>query len=148
MKKIFSIIIPLTFSFLCISSCNKEPEPSYQELSYQELFYQNYLAGNDEKKIDVKGSLSNGDMRHPNFEAYLVGNTLYVCFYETIENCMTLLTNENGDVLFSRRMEKQYPAPIRIYMGNEPTGTYRVYITDGINEAEGTFLFENQQLNP
>ena len=148
MKKIISIIVPLTFSFLCISSCNKEPEPSYQELSYQELFYQNYLAGNDEKKIDVKGSLSNGDMRHPNFEAYLVGNTLYVCFYETIENCMTLLTNDNGDVLFSRRMEKQYPAPVRIYMGNEPTGTYHVYITNGIDEAEGMFLFENQQLNP
>ena len=84
MKKIFSIIIPLIFSLLCMLSCKKEPEPSYQELSYQELFYQNYLAGDDKTKIDVKGSLSNGDMRHPNFEAYLVGNTLYVCFYETI----------------------------------------------------------------
>ena len=76
MNKILSIIVLLTFSFLCISSCKKEPEPSYQELSYQELFYLNYLAGNDKTKIDVKGSLSNGDMRYPNFEAYLVDNTL------------------------------------------------------------------------
>ena len=56
MKKIFSIIIPLSFSLLCMFSCKKEPEPSsYQEMSYQMLFYQNYLAGNDKTKIDVKG---------------------------------------------------------------------------------------------
>ena len=124
---------------LGVASCKKE-------LTYQELFYNSIHASahGDEKKIDVKGSLMNGDMKTPNIEAWLAGNTLYVCFYETIENCLTLVSAKNGDVLFSRRMAKQYPCVVRVFMGNEPTGNYHLYITDGNNEAEGDFYYSNE----
>ena len=133
-KTFFLLIIII----LGTNSCNKEP-------SYQELFYNSLLAHSDgkEKKVDVKGSLMNGDMKSPNIESWLVNNTLYVCFYETVENCMTLVTDSNGNLLFSRRMAKQYPCVVRVFMGNEPTGTYHLYITDGIKTAEGDFYYVN-----
>lgn len=133
-KTLFLLIIII----LGTNSCNKEP-------SYQELFYNSLLAHSDgkEKKVDVKGSLMNGDMKNPNIESWLVDNTLYVCFYEIVENCMTLVTDNNGNLLFSRRMAKQYPCVVRVFMGNEPTGTYHLYITDGIKTAEGDFYYVN-----
>ena len=133
-KTLFLLIIIV----LGTNSCNKEP-------SYQELFYNSLLAhsGGKEKKVDVKGSLMNGDMKNPNIESWLVDNILYVCFYETVENCMTLVTDNNGNLLFSRRMDKQYPCVVRVFMGNEPTGTYHLYITDGIKTAEGDFYYVN-----
>lgn len=133
-KTFFLLIIII----LGTNSCNKEP-------SYQELFYNSLLAHSDgkEKKVDVKGSLMNGDMKSPNIESWLVDNILYVCFYETVENCMTLVTDSNGNLLFSRRMDKQYPCVVRVFMGNEPTGTYHLYITDGIKTTEGDFYYVN-----
>lgn len=133
-KTLFLLIIII----LGTNSCNKEP-------SYRELFYNSLLANSDgkEKKVDVKGSLMNGDMKSPNIESWLIDNILYVCFYETVENCMTLVTDNNSNLLFSRRMEKQYPCVVRVFMGNEPTGTYHLYITDGIKTAEGDFYYVN-----
>lgn len=133
-KTFFLLIIII----LGTNSCNKEP-------SYRELFYNSLLANSDgkEKKVDVKGSLMNGDMKSPNIESWLIDNILYVCFYETVENCMTLVTDNNSNLLFSRRMEKQYPCVVRVFMGNEPSGTYHLYITDGIKTAEGDFYYVN-----
>lgn len=133
-KTFFLLIIII----LGTNTCIKKP-------SYQELFYDSLLANSDgkEKKVDVKGSLMNGDMKSPNIESWLVNNTLYVCFYETVENCMTLVTDSNGNLLFSRRMAKQYPCVVRVFMGNEPTGIYHLYITDGIKTAEGDFYYVN-----
>lgn len=138
MRGIIKAFFLLIIIILCTNSCNKEP-------SYRELFYNSLLANSDgkEKKVDVKGSLMNGDMKSPNIESWLIDNILYVCFYETVENCMTLVTDNNGNLLFSRRMEKQYPCVVRVFMGNEPTGTYHLYITDGIKTAEGDFYYVN-----
>ena len=138
MRGIIKAFFLLIIIILGTNSCNKEP-------SYRELFYNSLLANSDgkEKKVDVKGSLMNGDMKSPNIESWLIDNILYVCFYETVENCMTLVTDNNGNLLFSRRMEKQYPCVVRVFMGNEPTGTYHLYITDGIKTAEGDFYYVN-----
>lgn len=138
MRRIIKAFFLLIIIILCTNSCDKEP-------SYRELFYNSLLAHSDgkEKKVDVKGSLMNGDMKSPNIESWLIDNILYVCFYETVENCMTLVTDNNSNLLFSRRMEKQYPCVVRVFMGNEPTGTYHLYITDGIKTAEGDFYYVN-----
>ena len=138
MRSVIKILFLLIIIVLGTNSCNKEP-------SYREMFYYSLLAHSDdkEKKVDVKGSLMNGDMKSPNIESWLIDNTLYVCFYETVENCMTLVTDDNGNLLFSRRMAKQYPCVVRVFMGNEPTGTYHLYITDGIKTAEGDFYHVN-----
>ena len=138
MRGIIKTFFLLIIIVLSTNSCDKEP-------SNQELFYNSLLAHSDgkEKKVDVKGSLMNGDMKSPNIESWLVDHILYVCFYETVENCMTLVTDSNGNLLFSRRMAKQYPCVVRVFMGNEPTGTYHLYITDGIKTAEGDFYYVN-----
>lgn len=137
MKRNIIAILLLSFLIFGTVSCKKET-------TYTDLLYDNYYANandseGDETKIDIKGSLMNGDMKHPNIGAKLKGNTLFIFFFETLENCMTLITAENGDMLFSRRMAKQGPSVVRVYLGNEPSGDYHLFITNGIKEAEGDF---------
>ena len=102
-----------------------------------------YVSGSDKDKIDLKGSLMKPDMRYVNIYAELVEKVVYVYFNETVENCAMTLTAKNGDVLFARRVTTQHPATLRIFMGDEPTGDYKLYITNGVDEASGWFHFEN-----
>jgi hypothetical protein len=102
-----------------------------------------YVSGDDKDKIDLKGSMMQPDMKYDNIYAELVENVVYVYFNETVENCAMTLTTKTGDVLFARRVSKQQPATLRIYLGEEPTGDYKLYITNGVNEASGWFHFEN-----
>ena len=102
-----------------------------------------YVSGSDKDKIDLKGSLMKPDMRYVNIYAELVEKVVYVYFNETVENCAMTLTAKNGDVLFARRVTTQHPASLRIFMGDEPTGDYKLYITNGVDEASGWFHFEN-----
>ena len=104
-----------------------------------------YVSGNEKDKIDLKGSMIKPDMRYVNIYAELVGKTVYVYFNETVEDCLLTLSAENGDVLYARNVKKQYPATIRIYMENEPTGDYRLYITNGTEEASAWFHYENAE---
>ena len=134
------IFILLSFIALGIASCTKDP--SIDDL-YNLFADSSSPSSGDDKKIDIKGSLTNGDMKHPNLEAWLTGKTLYVRFNETIENCMILVFTSGGRVVYSRQVEKQYPGTVRIYMGDKPTDNYRLYITDGRKEAEGTFRLVN-----
>ncbi len=103
----------------------------------------NYVSGDDKDKIDLKGSLMKDDMRFVNIYAELVEKTVYVYFNEAVEPCLITLSAENGDVLYARHVQKQYPATLRIFMGSEPTGTYRLYITNGQEEAEGWLFYES-----
>jgi hypothetical protein len=103
----------------------------------------NYVSGDDKDKIDLKGSLMKPDMRYANIYAELVDNVVYVYFNETVENCGMTLTTRSGDVLYARKVANQPPATLRIFMGNEPTGDYKLYITDGANDASGWFHFKN-----
>ena len=102
-----------------------------------------YVSGDDKDKIDLKGSLMKPDMRYENIYAELVEKVVYVYFNETVENCAMTLTAKNGDVLFARRVRKQQPATLRIYIGEEPTGDYKLYITNGVDEASGWFHYDN-----
>ena len=102
-----------------------------------------YVSGSDKDKIDLKGSLMKPDMKFDNIYAELVENVVYVYFNETVENCAMTLTAKNGDVLYSRRVSKQQPTTLRIFMGNEPTGDYKLYITNGVDEASGWFHLDN-----
>ena len=102
-----------------------------------------YVSGSDKDKIDLKGTLMKPDMRYVNIYAELVEKVVYVYFNETVENCAMTLTAKNGDVLFARRVTTQHPATLRIFMGDEPTGDYKLYITNGVDEASGWFHFEN-----
>jgi len=103
----------------------------------------NYVSGDDKDKIDLKGSLMKPDMKYENIYAELVEKVVYVYFNETVENCAMTLTAKNGDVLYARRVSKQQPATLRIFMGNEPTGDYKLYITNGVDEASGWFRLDN-----
>ncbi|KWW41649.1 MAG: hypothetical protein F083_863 [bacterium F083] len=104
-----------------------------------------YVSGNEKDKIDLKGSMIKPDMRYVNIYAELVGKTVYVYFNEAVEPCLLTLSAENGDVLYARNVKKQYPATIRIYMENEPTGEYRLYVTNETEEASAWFHFENAE---
>ena len=102
-----------------------------------------YASGKDKDKIDLKGSLMKPDMKYVNIYAELVEKVVYVYFNETVENCAMTLTAKNGDVLYARRVSKQQPAALRIFMGNEPTGDYKLFITNGVDEASGWFHLDN-----
>ena len=102
-----------------------------------------YASGKDKDKIDLKGTLMKPDMRYVNIYAELVEKVVYVYFNETVENCAMTLTAKNGDVLFARRVTTQHPATLRIFMGDEPTGDYKLYITNGVDEASGWFHIDN-----
>ncbi len=133
---IFSV---LTVLVLMLVSCEKfnpfeKPNPTMA-----------YVSGDDKDKIDLKGALIKDDMRYDNIYAELVGKIVYVYFNETVENCLMTLSAENNDVLYARNMKEQYPATIRIYMENEPTGNYRLYITNGTEEASAWFHFDNEE---
>ena len=121
----------LTVIVLTFASCEKQKP------------MMNYVSGDDKDKIDLKGALMKPDMRYVNIYAELVEKTVYVYFNEMVENCAMTLTAKNGDVFFARRVSKQQPATLRIFMGNEPTGDYKLYITNGVYEASGWFHFEN-----
>lgn len=106
-----------------------------------------YVSGDDKDKIDLKGTLMKPDMRYPNIYAELVGKTVYVYFNEAVEPCLITLSAKNDDVLFARNVQKQYPSTIRIFMENEPTGEYLLYITNGTDEASAWFHFESDNDN-
>ena len=120
-----------TIITLMLISCEKQKPTMY------------YVSGDDKDKIDLKGSMIKPDMRYVNIYAELVEEVVYVYFNELVENCAMTLTAKNGDVLFARRVSKQQPATLRIFMGDEPTGDYKLYITNEVDEASGWFHFEN-----
>ena len=133
------LLIILTIIASMLVSCTKF------DLFERSKTTMDYVSGDDKDKIDLKGSLMKPEMRYVNIYAELVDKMVYVYFNETVENCLMTLSSENGDVLYARNMKEQYPATIRIYMENEPTGDYRLYITNGVEEASAWFHFENAE---
>jgi hypothetical protein len=113
------------FIVLILASCSKYPEA-------------NSLIG-DKDKIDVKGSLSNGDMRYPSIEAGYLGKTVYVYFHDYLGICTVTISNVQDSVIF-RQVQPTHPnAEVRYFMGYQPLGLYHLVISDGTNEAEGWF---------
>ena len=135
MKYRHLILSVLTVVVLMFASCEKA-RPTMA-----------YVSGDDKDKIDLKGTLMKPDMRYENIYAELVGKTVYVYFNETVESCLITLSAKNDDVLFARNVQRQYPAMLRIFMENEPTGEYLLYITNGTEEASAWFHYESDNDN-
>ena len=117
-------VIIAIFAFIA-SSCKKEPTG-------------NSLIG-DDKKIDIKGTLMNGDMKNPNIEAGYWGKTVYMYFHEELGDCEVSISNSQGNVVFCDTIDTYPYASVRYYMGDQPLGRYHLTISDGTNEAEGWF---------
>lgn len=125
MKNKHLLIISTLFITFIATSCMKEIE-------------YNSLIG-DKDKIDVKGSLMGGDMRHPNIEAGYLGKTVYVYFHDYMGYCTVTVSNAQDSVLFHEETPTYPNAEIRYFMGDQPLGRYHLVISDGIDEAEGWF---------
>lgn len=106
-------------------SCKKVPEV--------------YSLIDDKDKIDIKGSLSNGDMRRPNIEAGYLGKTVYVYFHDYMGYCTVTISNAQDSVLYSEETPTYPNAEVRFYMGDQPMGRYHLVISNGTDEAEGWF---------
>ena len=118
-------IFAVLFVTLITASCRKEPRPN------------NFI--DDKDKIDIKGSLSNGDMRNPNIEAGYWGKTVYVYFHEELGDCEVSISNAQGNVVFCDTIDTYPYASVRYYMGDLPVGRYHLVISDGTDKAEGWF---------
>ena len=93
----------------------------------------------DKDKIDIKGSLSNGDMRHPNIEAGYWGKTVYVYFHDYMGECVVSISNRQNHVIFCDTVTSGYNTGTRFYMGDQPLSRYHLVISNGTDEAEGWF---------
>ena len=119
-------IIPIIISaLLVVSSCMKQ--------------YDHNSLIDDKNKIDIKGSLSNGDMRHPNIEAGYWGKTVYVYFHDYLGECVVSISNKQNHVIFCDTVTTGYDTETRFYMGDQPLSRYHLVISNGTDEAEGWF---------
>lgn len=94
----------------------------------------------DKNKIDIKGSMSNGDMRSPNIEAYMEGNTVWVYFYEDFGDCTLSITSRDSSLVTCETIGTYEDASWRYFMGDEPLNRYHLVINNGTDEAEGWFF--------
>ena len=98
------------------------------------------LETDDKNKIDIKGSMTNGDMRSPNIEAYLELNTIWVQFHEDFGDCIVSITSRDGVLVVCDTIKTYSDASWRFYMGDEPLNRYHLVVTNGSDEAEGWFF--------
>lgn len=94
----------------------------------------------DKNKIDIKGSMSNGDMRSPNIEAYMEGNTVWVYFYEDFGDCTISITSRDNSLVTCETIGTYEDASWRYFMGDEPLNRYHLIISNDTDEAEGWFF--------
>ncbi len=94
----------------------------------------------DKNKIDIKGSMSNGDMRSPNIEAYMEGNTVWVYFYEDFGDCTISITSRDSSLVTCETIGTYEDASWRYFMGDEPLNRYHLVISNDTDEAEGWFF--------
>ena len=118
-------LITILFVTLITASCSKPYNPN-------DLI-------DDKNKIDIKGSLSNGDMRSPNIEAYMEGNTVWVYFYEDFGDCTISITSRDSSLVTCETIGTYEDASWRYFMGDEPLNRYHLVINNGTDEAEGWF---------
>ena len=121
-SRYITIIIGLLTLSILVGSCKKVNETD------------------DKNKIDIKGSMSNGDMRSPNIEAYMEGNTVWVYFYEDFGDCTISITSRDSSLGTSETIGIYEDASWRYFMGDEPLNRYHLVINNGTDEAEGWFF--------
>ena len=120
--KYITIIIGLLMLSTLVGSCKKVNETD------------------DKNKIDIKGTMTNGDMRSPNIEAYMEGNTVWVYFYEDFGDCTISITSRDSSLVTCETIGTYEDASWRYYMGDEPLNRYHLVIDNGTDEAEGWFF--------
>jgi hypothetical protein len=118
-------IFAVLFVTLITASCRKEPSPN------------NFI--DDKDKIDIKGTLSNGDMRSPNIEAGYLGKTVFVYFHDYMGVCTVTVSNAQDSVLFREETPTHPYAEVRYFMGDQPLGRYHLVISNDTDKAEGWF---------
>ena len=113
---------------------------SLMALSVLVLSCSKLVVPDDKDKIDIKGSMTNGDMRSPNIEAYLELNTIWVQFHEDFGDCIISITSRDGVLVVCDTIKTYSDASWRFYMGDEPLNRYHLVVTNGSDEAEGWFF--------
>lgn len=113
---------------------------SLMALSVLVLSCSKLVVPDDKDKIDIKGSMTNGDMRSPNIEAYLELNTIWVQFHEDFGDCIVSITSRDGVLVVCDTIKTYSDASWRFYMGDEPLNRYHLVVTNGSDEAEGWFF--------
>ncbi len=121
MKNKHLIIIGFLALLVLVCSCDKINDPE------------------DKNKIDIKGTLMNGDMRYPNIVATYKDKTLNVEFYDELGECIVSVANKQDSVVFCDTISTYPYASTKFYMGDLPKERYRLHITNGRLEAEGWF---------
>ena len=121
-NKYLKTILSLFALLVLMLSCSKSLEPD------------------DKNKIDIKGSMTNGDMRSPNIEAYMEGNTVWVYFYEDFGDCTISITSRDSSLVTRETIGTYEDASWRYFMGDEPLNRYHLVIDNGTDEAEGWFF--------
>lgn len=97
------------------------------------------VGGGDKDKIDLKGSMTNGDMRHLTVEAVYWEKMVYLYFYDYLGVCRVSLFDTDGNMVFSE-LHPTYPdTEVRCFMGDQPLGRYHLIITNEEDRAEGWF---------
>lgn len=120
-NKHLKIILSLFALSVLVFSCNKPVEPD------------------DKSKIDIKGTLMNGDMKHPNIEAIYKDEILTVEFHDELGECFVSVANRQDSIIFCDTVQTYPYVTTKFYMGDQPKGRYRLHITNGIHGAEGWF---------
>lgn len=120
-NKYLNIIFGIIALSVLLFSCSKLVEPD------------------DKNKIDIKGTLMNGDMKNPNIVATYIEKTLTVYFYDELGDCIVSVEDKHDSVIFHDTVPTYLYAATRFYMGDQPMGRYRLHITNGIDGAEGWF---------
>ena len=123
-NKLLSFITAIFIAIVTVS-CSKDPDI-------------NPVIG-EKDKIDIKGSLMNGDMKNPNIEAGYLGKTVYVFFNDDMGVCTVSITNANDSIIFREELSTFPDAEVRFYMGDQPMGRYHLVISNGSDTAEGWF---------
>ena len=121
-NKYLKTVLSLFALSVLMLSCSKTMEPD------------------DKNKIDIKGTMTNGDMRSPNMEAYMAGNTVWVYFYEDFGDCTISITSRDNTLVTCETISTYEDASWRYYMGDEPLSRYHLVISNGTDEAEGWFF--------
>jgi hypothetical protein len=125
MKNKFLSFITAIFIAVVAVSCSKDPDI-------------NSIIG-EKDKIDIKGSLMNGDMKNPNIEAGYLGKTVYVFFHDDMGVCTVSIANAKESIIFREEQSTFTGAEMRFYMGDQPMGRYHLVISNGTDTAEGWF---------
>ena len=93
----------------------------------------------DKNKIDIKGTLMNGDMKSPNIVVTYFEKALCVKFYDRLGDCTISISNRADSVVYCDTVNTFYSASYWYYFYDQPLDRYHLVISDGNDEAEGWF---------